>query len=827
MPKNKKITNILGPIIAFALVPFLCMDVFALELTRQEKDLLSSRDKIVFVSQTSYPPFELTNKSGLRDGMMLDVVRWLSVEIGFKPVFVDMNFQEAQAAVLSGKADIITSLFHSEKRKELFAFTDTVFTMPVSIFIKAERTDIKELNDLSGKTIAIQSGDYAADFLREKKISYNKLPVKNFTEAVKMVIAGRADAVIGDEQVVYHHIFENRLTNLVKKVGAPLYIGENCMAGNRDAEVLVGIINRGIGEARKSGVIDKISIKWLGVGFSPPASFLTRYILPFSIALGTVLLIGLWVWVWNIRLRKMVRIKTAAIASSEKTLRESKARFRELADMLPLSVCEINSAMIVAYANRNALETFGYTPEDMKKGVHISEALLPDDFERAMKNVKEVTTGGHTEAHEYTMVRKNGNAFPCVTYASPIIRNGEPEGIRVVVIDETEQKHAEEERKITQKRLEQAERMEAIGTLSGGIAHDFNNLLMAIQGYASLVIRELPPSHPHYHWLKNIEELVQNGANLTGQLLGFARGGNYEVKTTHINEIIKKTASVFGQTKKEISIDYKCADSIFPVDVDRGQMEQVFLNLLVNAWQAMPGGGNILLETENILVDEKKAIEISTEPGNYVKISVTDTGVGIDERIKQHIFEPFFTTKKMGRGTGLGLATVYGIVKGHKGAINVDSEPRRGTTFSIYLPASNRQPLQEETSQKTEKLLGGAETILVVDDERMILETNCELLKSLGYRVFPAGSGQEALSVYMEKNSEIDLVILDMIMPGISGGETFDRLSRINSDVKVLLSSGYSINSEAKNIIERGCQGFIQKPFRFEELSRKVREILR
>jgi two-component system cell cycle sensor histidine kinase/response regulator CckA len=248
------------------------------------------------------------------------------------------------------------------------------------------------------------------------------------------------------------------------------------------------------------------------------------------------------------------------------------------------------------------------------------------------------------------------------------------------------------------------------------------------------------------------------------------------------------------------------------------------MNLYVNAWQAMPGGGAIYLETENIVLNEARVILSGIEPGKYVKITITDTGTGMDAKTRERIFDPFFTTKAMGRGTGLGLATVYGIIRGHKGMINVYSEPGHGSTFTIYLPASEKEVIHERADSG--KIVKGTETILVADDEQVILEVSTEMLTSLGYRIYAAGSGQEALAVFMEKRNEIDLVILDMIMPGISGGETFDRLRKISPEIKVLLSSGYSINGEAKTIMERGCNGFLQKPFHLEKLSSKIREML-
>jgi len=392
------------------------------------------------------------------------------------------------------------------------------------------------------------------------------------------------------------------------------------------------------------------------------------------------------------------------------------------------------------------------------------------------------------------------------------------------VMDITARKQADEERLEIEQRLQQVQKLESIGTLAGGIAHDFNNLLMGIQGYASLMLLDLDPSHPHYERLRRIEAQVQSGADLTRQLLGFARGGRYEVKVTNLNEIVGKTAAMFGRTKKEITIHQRLAADLRAATVDRGQMEQVFMNLYVNAWQAMPGGGEICVETDNVDFSEEQASLYALAVGRYVQIRVTDTGVGMDARTRERIFDPFFTTKEMGRGTGLGLAMVYGIIKGHGGVINVASEPSRGTTFTIHLPATEEEVVQEEAAAG--ELLRGTGTILVVDDEATVLAVSRELLESLGYRIYVAGSGQEAIAVYLEKKEEIELVILDMIMPGISGGETYDRLRAINPEVRVLLSSGYSIDGQAQEILDRGCNGFLQKPFQLSGLSRKLREVL-
>jgi two-component system cell cycle sensor histidine kinase/response regulator CckA len=503
---------------------------------------------------------------------------------------------------------------------------------------------------------------------------------------------------------------------------------------------------------------------------------------------------------------------------AEEELRESEERFRALSENAPDIIYTVNLDGTITYANPSWTRILGHREEELI-GRYFTDFARGKDRKAYRKLLKGVRDD-RNNVHNYigVMLARDGTErFFNMNSAFNRDSKGNIIGVVGTMKDITELRDME-------RKLNHAQKMDAIGTLAGGIAHDFNNLLMGIQGYASLTLLDLDSSHPHYERLKRIEEQVQSGADLTRQLLGFARGGRYEVKPADMNDIIQKSSSMFGRTKKEITIHYKYAMDLRNVEVDRGQMEQVLMNLYVNAWQAMPGGGEIYLETENVFLEEAKTLPYAVRPGGYVKISVTDTGTGMDEKTRARIFDPFFTTKGMGRGVGLGLATVYGIIKGHNGMIDVYSEPGHGTTFSIYLPASEKEVVKEMTEDGT--IARGTETILIADDERMVLDVSKEMLESLGYRVYATGSGQEALAVYMEKRKEIDLVILDMIMPGMSGGVTFDRLREINSAVKILLSSGYSINGEAQHILGRGCKGFIQKPFHLVTLSRTVREVL-
>ncbi|NPU83957.1 MAG: PAS domain S-box protein [Syntrophaceae bacterium] len=504
---------------------------------------------------------------------------------------------------------------------------------------------------------------------------------------------------------------------------------------------------------------------------------------------------------------------------AEKDLMESEKRFRALCENAPDIIYTLDLSGTVTYANPSWQRILGHG-EDELPGRYFTEFAKEEEKRTFRELFKGIRDDGEVFSNHIGVMLASDGAERTFIMNSAIIRDSEDRinGFLGMMKDITELRDME-------KKLNQAQKMEAIGTLAGGIAHDFNNLLMGIQGYASLTLLDLEPSHPHYDRLKRIEEQVKSGTDLTGQLLGLARGGRYEVKPSDMNDILTRTSSMFGRTKKEISIHRKFAADLWNVEVDRGQMEQVLMNLYVNAWQAMPGGGEIFLETENVFPDEERTISCAAQPGRYVKIQVTDTGTGMDRKTMERIFDPFFTTKSMGRGTGLGLAMVYGIIKGHSGTIRVESEPGQGSTFIIHLPATDK-PVALDKKEIETVTRRGTETILLVEDERTVAEVTRDLLISLGYRVYVAGNGREAIATYKAKKDEIDLVIMDMIMPGLSGGETFDLLREINPEIRIILSSGYSINGQAQDIMDRGCNGFLQKPFYLEQLSRKIRGVL-
>ena len=516
---------------------------------------------------------------------------------------------------------------------------------------------------------------------------------------------------------------------------------------------------------------------------------------------------------------------------TEEALRKSRVRYRELykeahqaeelyqslLDSSPDAIVLLDADQVIEYTNRAFGRMFGWEEQALQKK---PAAYIPrpqrESFYAMIREILE--TGRPVQGKEGQGLTRDGRFLDVSISASRYLDyKGYPAGVLIIFRDITDTKRYHWH-------MHQAQKMESIGTMAGGIAHDFNNLLMGIQGRLSLALMQTEPETRLASHLKEIEDYTMRAADLTHKLLGFARSEKGEVAATDINELVHTQNRMFGRTCKSISIKETLDENLWNALVDPRQIDQVLLNMYVNAYHAMPDGGELYVQTANETLPEARTAPHDLEAGNYIKISVTDSGVGMDAAVQRRIFEPFFTTKPKGEGTGLGLASAFTIIKNHGGFITLYSEVGRGTTFNIYLPATEAAAAPEAAVEN--EIIHGEGLILLVDDEEMIADVAREMLSQLGYTVIVARGGAEAVERLSENTDSVALVILDLVMPDMNGSEAFEQLRAIRPDLKVLLASGYSLNGQADSLMQQGCNGYIQKPFNLTELSRKLYDIL-
>ncbi|MFB3915106.1 MAG: PAS domain S-box protein [Terriglobales bacterium] len=495
---------------------------------------------------------------------------------------------------------------------------------------------------------------------------------------------------------------------------------------------------------------------------------------------------------------------------------------RELAAIVEFSADAIvgeNLEGVITSWNKGAEKIYGY-PANEVIGRDVRFLLPPDRSDEIMSNLEKVRHG-ISSTTETVRIRADGKPVNIMLTISPIRdKNGNVVGASTVAHDITEQKRLEEQ-------LRQSQKMEAIGRLAGGVAHDFNNLLSVIVGYAYLMRFSVEKGHP----LANAAEQVMNAAEkagaLTRQLLAFSRRQVLQPEVIDLNDVVYSMEKMLPRLiGEDIDLQTVRTPGLKSVKADPGQLEQVIMNLVVNARDAMPEGGKLTIETANIHFSEEEAQHHDVAPGDYVMLAVSDTGYGMDEQTRAHMFEPFFTTKESGKGTGLGLATVYGIVNQSSGHIWVYSEPGAGTTFKIYLPAVSDTAERSGISQTPEFTMAGSETVLVVEDEDSLRALIVNVLDSKGYKVLSAASGAAALKIFKESHGEIDLLLTDVVMPGMRGQELAHQLLRHSPRLPVIYMSGYTDNAlmHAGSLPEGTI--FLQKPFTPDIVLRKVREVL-
>jgi PAS domain S-box-containing protein len=505
---------------------------------------------------------------------------------------------------------------------------------------------------------------------------------------------------------------------------------------------------------------------------------------------------------------------------TEEALREANHLLQTMIETSPLAIVVLDRTGRVKLWNRAAENIFGWRAEEV-----LDQPLptIPEDKQEEFRRLLDEDFQGHGKAGlPLRRQRKDGSLVDVRLWTAPLFdAQGNRWGVMGVMADVTEKIRLEEQ-------LRQAQKMEAIGRLAGGIAHDFNNLLMVICGYVELMLERLPEENPLRRNAQEIHKAAKRAAALTRQLLAFSRKQVLQPRVLDLNSVVTDMEHLLRRLIPEnIELTIHTAPNLGAVRADPGQIEQVILNLAVNARDAMPSGGKLLLETANVELDRhSKLTHSEIEPGSYVMLAVSDTGTGMDAETLKHIFEPFFTTKDKSKGTGLGLATVYGVVKQSGGHVTVYSEPGRGSTFKIYLPRVDAPHISANEQQPVRAGHCGNETVLLVEDEDGVRELTENFLRSQGYQVLAARNGEEALELTAKHPGPVHLLLTDVIMPGISGRELAERLAAQRPGIRVLFASGYTDGAVLQqNAVIPGTR-FLQKPFPLQVLAKEIRDTL-
>ena len=815
---------------------------------------------------SAFPPYEFLDAKGRPTGFNIDLARAVAKEVGVDITFLLAPWAETRRKIEAGELDM-ACMFYSDSRARLVEFSIPHTLVYQAVFARKDSPPYRRPEDLKGRRIAVQSGDIMHDYALEHGLGDWLTVSATSDEALALLANGQVEYALGAHLQGLHWMRQNGWTH-VRAVETHLLGTEYCYAIHKGNTALRDLFNEGLWQLKETGEYRVIYNRWLGV-LQPEFSWWRFAKTIIFLLVAAALLAAAAAGIIAV-LRQQVLKRTAELKETNRALEESRLRAVSLLQDMSLAQVDLQRTQFaldhtadavfwvspegrLIYVNEASCRSLGYTRDELLRlSIKDIDPDMPADrWPEHWLELKEKRLLEFESRHQ----TKDGRSFPVEIHAS-YLASADKEYNFAIAHDITQRKRAEAEREQMlaeakqarrallsvlddekrmvaerdrlESQLQQAQKMEAVGRLAGGVAHDFNNLLMGIMGYAELCQAQLAPDHPIRDFLDEILIASKRSAEITRQLLAFASKQTIAPKVLDLNEtvagMLKLLRRLIGE---DINLVWMPGSNLRSVKLDPSQVDQLLANLCVNARDSIAGVGNITLETGNVVIDaDYAATHAEAVPGAYVFLSVSDDGCGMDKETLAQVFEPFFTTKGMGKGTGLGLSTVYGIAKQNSGFVYAYSEPGKGTTFKICLPQVAPEAAAAAGEGLAEPPRGQGETILLVEDEKALRFTCGRFMEALGYHVLAAETPGEALRIAATHPKPIDLLLTDVVMPGMDGRQLAQRLCRSRPGLRVLFMSGYTSDViTQRGVLAEGVQ-FLSKPFSRDDLAIKLREML-
>ena len=798
----------------------------ALMTPAEHQWLKENQSRLVLAVETDYPPFVFLDPNKQPSGLAHDYLLLLQSKLSAQ--FNQKQFSSLEsifAEVRTGEVQIVNAVTKTPERSEFLLFTEPIISVPNVILVREDQTRQMVEKDLAGLKVSLVKSYAITEHLSKLQPDLKIDLVDDDLSALLSVSFGHSDAAVVDLATASYLINSKGITNL-RVAGEATSGVQLSIAVPHSETILHSILQKGL-NAITEAERHKIHQRWINA--SSQSIFRDRrFWIAASVVLVAIFGVLAAIILWNRTLQQQLALRTEELGKEKDELLESRSLLNRIIDGTTDAVFMKDLLGRYLLFNSAAQRVVGKTAAEVF-GKDDLAIFQPAEAIVVMEGDRKVIEDGIVKTYEEVVTDAAGRYLTFLSTKGPVYDSkGNAIGLFGIARDITERIQAEEARAKLEAQLHQSQKVESVGRLAGGVAHDFNNMLSVILGHTEIALMRMDQNQPLYSSLLEIRKAAERSADLTRQLLAFARKQTVAPKVINLNETVAGMLSMLQRLIGEnIQLTWKPAQNLWPVMMDCSQVDQIMANLCVNARDAIVDIGRISIETGNCSIDEHySGVHSYASPGEYVKITVSDDGHGMDAETLEHIFEPFFTTKEVGAGTGLGLATVYGIVRQNNGFINAYSEPGTGTTFTIYLPRYQGETEEAQQEGAAEPSRRGHETILLVEDEEAILEITAMILTELGYCLLKANSPGEALQRAYDYSGEIDLLITDVIMPEMNGRDLANNLCSYYPQLKSLFMSGYTADIIShQGVLDEGVQ-FIQKPFRMNELAAKVREVL-